>query len=204
MQRHYLITRSSLDDENFIDKLEDVLDRLESENLVFLYSETNEINDCIQIQVWVEARERGTVRLVDDYSIPARYLTFGSPTAEDAHKIMGHMQANLPIISLAELEEAAQNNMAHAPKSLILLALGTGERFSHTAYKILQKGLRHSDPEVRFAAVRSVGITQWSEFIPELKQLNEIETVPEIQKLISKAIEACMSKTVITSTTRQK
>ncbi|RUT10145.1 hypothetical protein DSM106972_006400 [Dulcicalothrix desertica PCC 7102] len=200
MDRHYLITRSSPDDDQFIDQLEDVLDRLESENLVFFYSESKQINDYIQIQVWVEARERGMVRLVDDYTVPARYLIFGSPRAEDANKIMGHIQANLPIISLAELQEIAQKNMARDPKSLILLALGTGETFSRTTYEILQSGLRHSDPEVRFAAVRSVGLTQWSEFIPELKQFSATETVQDIQELILKAIEACMSKTVAAST----
>ncbi|BAZ18036.1 hypothetical protein NIES4071_99180 [Calothrix sp. NIES-4071] len=196
MDRHYLITRSSPNDDEFIDVLEDVLDRLELENLVFFYSDSKHIDDYIQIQVWVEARERGFIRLVDDYTVPARYLIFGSSTAEDAEKIMGKIQANLPIISLAELQEIAQKNMARDPKSLILLALGTGETFSRTAYEILQSGLRHHDPEVRFAAVRSVGITQWSEFLPELKQLSETEIVQDIQNLISKAIEACMSKTV--------
>jgi hypothetical protein len=196
MDRHYLITRSSPDDDEFIDLLEDVLDRLESENLVFLYSDSKHIDDYIHIQVWVEARERGFIRLVDDYTVPARYLIFGSSTAEDAKIIMGQIQANLPIISLAELQENAQKNIARDPKSLILLALGTGETFSHFVYEILQSGLRHSEQEVRFAAVRSVGITQWAEFIPELKQLSETETVPDIQSLISKAIEACMSRTV--------
>jgi hypothetical protein len=109
--RHYLITRSSPDDDEFIDVLEDVLDRLESENLVFLYSDSKHIDNYIHIQVWVEARERGFIRLVDDYTIPARYLIFGSSTAEDAEKIMDQIQASLPIISLAELQENAQKNI---------------------------------------------------------------------------------------------
>lgn len=196
MSRHYLITRSSPDDDEFIDVLEDVLDRLESENLVFLYSHSKHIDDYIHIQVWVEARERAFIRLVDDYTVPARYLIFGSSTAEDAEKIIGSIQVSLPIIPLAELQENAQKNMVRDPKSLILLALGIGETFSHVVYEILQSGLRYPEPEVRFAAVRSVGITQWSEFIPELKQLSDTETVQDIQNFISKAIEACMSRTV--------
>ncbi len=198
MKLHYLVTRSNPDDEEFIEQLEDVLDRLESENLVFFYSESKQLNDYIQIQVWIEAKERGFVRLVDDYSVPARYLVFGSPTAEDADKIICQMQT-LPVILLADLQETAQKNMASDPKSLIRLALGAGETFSHTCFDILQSGLRHSDPDVRFAAVRSAGLSQWSEFVPELKQLSETETVEEIQKLISKAIKACMSRTLAAS-----
>lgn len=198
MKRHYLITRSNPDEQEFVDQLEDVLDRLESENLVFFSSESKHFNDYIQIQVWEEARERGFVRLVDDYTVPARYLVFGSPTAEDADKIMGQMQT-LPVIMLAELQETAQRNMLKEPKSLIRLALGAGETFDRTCFEILQSGLRHSDPEVRFAAVRSVGLSQWSEFVPELKQLSQIETVQDIQKLVSKAIEACMSRIVAAS-----
>jgi hypothetical protein len=198
MKRHYLITRSNPDDQEFVDQLEDILDRLEPENLVFFSSESKHLNDYIQIQVWEEARERGFVRLVDDYTVPARYLVFGSPTAEDADKIMGQMQT-LPVILLAELQETAQRNMVKDPKSLIRLALGAGETFDRTCFEILQSGLRHSDPEVRFAAVRSVGLSQWSEFLPELKQLSQIETVEDIQKLLSKAIEACMSRTVAAS-----
>lgn len=199
MERHYLITRSSPDNDKFIDQLEDVLDCLESANLVFFYSESKYINDYIQIQVWVEARERGVIRLVDDYTIPARYLIIGGSTPKDAEQIIGQVQTNLPIISQTELQEIAQKNMATEPKSLILLALGAGEGYSHAVYEILQSGLRHHNSEVRFAAVRSVGLTQWSEFVPELKQLAETETVPEIQKLVSKAIQACMSRTVAAS-----
>jgi hypothetical protein len=198
MKRHYLVTRSNPDDQEFIDQLEDVLDRLESENLVFFSSESKHLNDYIQIQVWEEARERGFVRLVDDYTVPVRYLVFGSSTTEDADKIMGQMQT-LPVILLADLQGTAQKNMAYDPKSLIRLALGAGETFDRTSFEILQSGLRHSDPEVRFAAVRSAGLSQWSEFVPELKQLSQVETVQDIQKLMFKAIEACMSISVAAS-----
>jgi hypothetical protein len=56
MKRHYLVTRSNPDDQEFIDQLEDVLDRLESENFVFFNSESKNLNDYIQIIAWVEAR----------------------------------------------------------------------------------------------------------------------------------------------------
>jgi hypothetical protein len=52
---------------------------------------------------------------VDDYTVPVRYLVFGSSTTEDADKIMGQMQT-LPVILLADLQETAlfevQNNEA--------------------------------------------------------------------------------------------
>jgi hypothetical protein len=61
MEYHYLITRSSPTDQDFLEKLEDVLDQLEKQNLVFLYSEDKNLNDYIKISIWEEVRERGFI-----------------------------------------------------------------------------------------------------------------------------------------------
>jgi hypothetical protein len=131
-------------------------------------------------------------------------LIVGGVKSEDSLVIVNQLREHLPIVPIQELQQQASQNMDDEPNSLVRLALGAGEKFDQTSFEILVNGLRHSNPDVRFAATRGVGITQWTEFSPELEQLSKTELIEDIQKLLFKALEGCQPINRVESTSDEE
>ncbi len=94
------------------------------------------------------------------------------------------LAAELPFIPLEELRDQAHRNLEKDPKSLVRLAIGSGETTDPTGFQIIAKALRHSDPKVRLAAVEAASVSQWREFQPELQSMKARETDPEVREMI--------------------
>jgi hypothetical protein len=84
----YYVLRSDPTAEDFADKLEDVLEKIQQQDgLVFFLMEDENLTQYTRVRVWIEARKRGKIKLVDDYATPVQYLIVEEASLDDVLKI---------------------------------------------------------------------------------------------------------------------
>src|SRR2546423_6062343 len=183
-RKYYILEDNALPMQTLVDRLEEGLETLRKRyGMVFTYSFTEDTG-ITQVHIWLErTRKQTIIRLVDDHDIPVIYLLIEATTEEELAQIGATLSEHLPFVPLEKLQQQAELNMANDPRSLLLLALGTGETFDQTTFDILLKGLHSSDTKVRYAAIMGAGITQWPEFVPELTILAQTDPVPDIREM---------------------
>lgn len=192
MNARYYLVGDPRSVEDISARIEDTLDGLKRRyNIVLAYGDSHRAA-YLEAHTWMDFSTRDRfIRLINDPSLPARYLIVETPSAEETERFGAELGKHMSFISLRDLQRQARRNMANDPASLVRLAIGTSETFDQTTFDILRAGLRHSNAEVREAAATGVGMIRWPEFVPELEELHESEPVAETRAAMDSALEAC-------------
>jgi hypothetical protein len=190
MSRQYLVLRDGLDVPELMERVEDALDELhQPRRTVFAYRDAEERENAA-VRTWTERRRReSAIQLVDDREIPARYLVVEAKTPTDAKRLAAELRRHLPVVPIDDLRERARQTVKHDPQSLVRLALGASEDYDRKTFEILRSALQDPSPSVRGAAVFAAGVTQWPQWIAELKSLSEKDPDPSIRQAAEQVLQ---------------
>jgi HEAT repeat protein len=174
---------------DFVDTLNDAFDDIAvSKGYRFRYSFSQQGGEGLVRLGYMEDKKRAAISLVDDNHSEVRYLIVEGESDQTVSEIASALRERLPVIPLAELEETARRNFAQDPKTLIRLAVGSGEREDATAAAIIRQALDHPDRNVRLKAVEAASITQWSSLLPELERKRGEDPDPEVRETAGRAL----------------
>jgi hypothetical protein len=190
MKEHYLVLRSNPYDFELLEKLEAALCESHIESLKHLsFSHRDDLDIDLIALKYCNPENDFSLSVVDDYQIPLRYLILTSHNDTIIYSAIKEITEKLPVISLAELQHEAKQNMEIDPKSLLQLGIGAGSCSDAESLSILRTGFRSINSLVRFRAVQGAGMTQWVEFIKDLENLAMHDTSPEVKAMATMAIE---------------
>lgn len=195
MSRCTYILRSAPGELTFFDTFRGALDQLKKEHgMEFKYALFEEGADDLARHVYWEAQERAILNLVEDFDVSVRYLIIEAASQEDVEHLGERLGEFLPFIPLAELQEEARQKMMDDPQVVVRMALGTNELSDPVSLEILRNGLSSDNELVRFRAAAAASLTQWTEFLEELRQMNQNDPSPEVQEMARRAVEACQRR----------
>ena len=189
MSRHHTILDSDISDLGLFDDVADALDRLRaSTGLTFDYAFFQEAAEGLGRHVYGEAENRGVLTLVEDHLTPVRYLITEAATPQEVEQIASVLEKELPSIPLSRLQAEASTQTE--PRSLILLALGSGEAPDVRSREILRRALESENPDLRLAAVQAASLTLWPDFVAPLRRISESDPDLQIREMAKRALSS--------------
>jgi hypothetical protein len=128
-------------------------------------------------KVWLEGEneEQSVIIYMEDGLAELRYI---SVEGVNASSCVERIVASVAVYTHEELDADIMN--AKSPEDWISALRRLGASLSSTfkpwAYAALCKGVAHSDPRVRLAAIAAMGFPAWREFIPSLIAVQETDS----------------------------
>jgi hypothetical protein len=182
--------RSDPEDLSFFNAMQAALESLEERHGLRIEYRGYEITGSgLGRHSYVEI-DGAVISVVEDFQLHVRYMIV---EAHPDHAIWptGFPEGFLPIVSLAELQDAAAEAIVRDPQALVRMALATGAAEDERSVALITEGLRSEDELVRFRAAESAALTGWEVFAQQLQCLARHDPGPEVREMASKAFEAC-------------
>jgi hypothetical protein len=192
MSHHNYVLRSQPTELTFFDTLQTAFDLIKDQyGLEFKYAFFEEGANDFGRHVYWETGKQAILSLVEDLATPVRYLMIEAATQEEVERLGEWLEDLLPVISLEELQEEARQKMMDDPQTLVRMAIGTGRLSDPTSLEILRNGLQSNGDLVRFRAAVAASLTQWSDFLQDLKPMSQNDPSLEVQEMACRAVEVC-------------
>ena len=197
MSRRYYVLRGDPKDLNLFDRLHDALDDISAEHgLTFKYGYNEKLAAGLVRHIYLEKDQKALLRLVEDFMTPVRYLIIEAMTEDEVQQLASWLGAPLPFYTLAELQQEARTRAEEEPGTLVRLALGSGLESDPETFELLSRGLQSSREDVRLSAAEGISLTQWPEFVPELRKVLASDPSDTLRAVTEKALEACQRRTL--------
>lgn len=190
--RRYHVFASGLDDDFFID-LEDALGELDYElGFDLRFVETLHPTKGQEIHVYRQEGDSITLTVTEDNELETRYL-MTEGLRDTVEQIVDFLSHRLPIRSLAEWQQLAEQRLGTEPTLLIKVALASGEKADNKTLQLLQAGLSSPDRTVRLKAVEAASLTQWSALATPLARAFEQDVDPEVRNLAGQGLRLLLA-----------
>lgn len=161
--------------------------------LAFAYTELNE-DECVTYFFWPEfLRNKGWICLVDDESIPAKYIDVTLPSEDLVKELVGILSETLPTVATGALKEIARNQETRDAGSIARLGLLSPCPFDREIEDLLKMALDAEDVDIRRAATLAAFLLKWKELVPTLESTLSTESDANLRKQLQLALEACKS-----------
>lgn len=160
----------------------------------FQFQERVDLSEEIQRFVFIESNKNVQLFYVHDYGAECTYFIIQSNRADQVNQLAAWLSSELPVLTLTDLQEESSRNMLNDPRSLIRLALGSGESVDDITYELLTEGMNSQHDLVRFYAVQAAGLTGWHQFISTLERVKQEDLVPEVREMARRSEEFCRNK----------
>jgi hypothetical protein len=113
----------------------------------------------------------------------ARYLEVKTESEQLKVAILADLEGRFPVITIRSLVDDAREAGAEEPLRYVHLGMAAADYDAECA-DVLRQGLKSSDPEVRFHAVKGIGFACWPEFRDDLSAALEAESDEGVARVI--------------------
>lgn len=152
-----------------------------------------------------EDPEEGTVREVlwlaepslalhyaEDRITRTAYVMASSWSPELAEDLSRRLERELDVVPLDQLLRAVEEADDAQTLSLAInrLSLAAPREYDGDVFRLIAKGLRHADSNVRLASIWAVGFMPWPEYRPILRKLAEADPDGMVRETAADLLEA--------------
>lgn len=193
MHRIECILRNEPDpnEPEFFERFMRAVDTLSQKGFAFDLESEEEVDGALHL-VWVERDELGELTLIKDQTSGISSVAVAVPKVADLKCIEEVLNQHLDIVPLSELLASSPNGLATQPNILLKIALiAVHQHIDPEVVSILQRGLEHRLPQLRYYAAFGIGVTTWPVFILDLERLLKLEPDVDVSTMAERALDVC-------------
>jgi hypothetical protein len=144
----------------------------------------------LQRDVWEGKDTKAILSLVADHKTPSHYVLVEATTEALADQIAEELGSVLPVLSLATLQERAQDG--DDPSDLVRMAQGADPvKLDARSAKIIAAKLGDEDALTRYRAAQAAGLAPLPEFLEPLEAMAEGDEESSVRSMAKLAADAC-------------
>lgn len=165
---HHIVLADEPTTEELLDRLDPILEQIDTEHDVFFGDPAAEEVDGVTIHTFADQSDSGhTLTLVDDPQ-SGRHLAVEGPKAAAIGSIL---EDDLVELAVSPEEAVSQARSTMAPRDVLRAALAQGDAPTPLAREVIAHALRSSDPDLIDAGITAAAMTDPRQFTEDLERL---------------------------------